>query len=162
LALEFKSGTIEVQSDKEKMMNERIIKITEEWLGEGTREGADQMVCLMSERGWNIEYGAAGIQEIEDNEMFEADWNECLDIISTKHSRARLEEVMTAAEISEEFDITDQAVRDAISRGVIAARKSGGTWLLLRSDVIARWGHKLIDASAGFAIAWLIISLIVA
>lgn len=50
-----------------------------------------------------------------------------------------LNEVVTTKEISETFGISDAAVRQAILDGNLPARKSGNTWLVLRSDADARW-----------------------
>lgn len=54
--------------------------------------------------------------------------------------RPALEDVMTTAEIAEEFGIADCTVRAAIKRNVIPARQSGSTWLVRREDAVARWG----------------------
>jgi len=50
--------------------------------------------------------------------------------------------VMTPKEIAEEYPVTTSAVYQAIRRGQVPARKSGGTWLLLREDVSNLWGAK--------------------
>jgi excisionase family DNA binding protein len=52
-------------------------------------------------------------------------------------------QVMTPKEIAEEYPVTTSAVYQAIRRGQVPARKSGGTWLLLREDVSNMWGAKL-------------------
>lgn len=53
-----------------------------------------------------------------------------------------LASVMTAGEAVEEFGLSEAAVRIACQRGSIPARKSGGTWLILRADAEARWGQR--------------------
>lgn len=50
-----------------------------------------------------------------------------------------LNDVMTAKEIAEEFGIKEDTVRDAIEHGWLIARKSFGTWLVLRKHAEARW-----------------------
>jgi excisionase family DNA binding protein len=47
--------------------------------------------------------------------------------------------VMTAAEAAREFGLSQSTVRQAINRGQVPARKSGGTWLVLRSDAEKQW-----------------------
>lgn len=54
-----------------------------------------------------------------------------------------LDAVMTAGEAQELYGLSESAVRLACQRGSIPARKSGGTWLILRADAEARWG--LVD-----------------
>lgn len=54
-----------------------------------------------------------------------------------------LASVMTASEAVETYGLSEAAVRNACKRGSIPARKSGETWLILRSDAEARWG--LVD-----------------
>lgn len=49
---------------------------------------------------------------------------------------------MTVSEIASEFKVTARVVRTAAARGWIAARKSGATWLIRRSDAAARWGNR--------------------
>lgn len=56
-----------------------------------------------------------------------------------------LESVMTAAEAAEEFGLTESSVRKAIERDTIPARKSAGTWLILRSDAEKRWSDRRIE-----------------
>lgn len=53
-----------------------------------------------------------------------------------------LEEIMTSAEVCEEFGLNESTVRKAIERDTLQARKSGGTWLILRADAEARWGNR--------------------
>lgn len=53
-----------------------------------------------------------------------------------------LNAIMTAAEVVEKFNLSESTVRVAISRDQIKARKSGGTWLLRREDVIKKWGNS--------------------
>lgn len=60
-----------------------------------------------------------------------------------------LNEVMTAGEVVEQYSLSDAAVRVAISRGQIRARKSGGTWLLRRVDVEAKWGEPEFEFDYG-------------
>ena len=55
----------------------------------------------------------------------------------------KLKLIMTPREISEEFGVTVEAVYQAVRRGTLRHRKSGGTILILRADAQARWGkHK--------------------
>ena len=50
--------------------------------------------------------------------------------------------LMTTAEIAEAYHISDRTVREAIDKGWIKARKSGGTWLIRRLDAERRWASK--------------------
>jgi excisionase family DNA binding protein len=52
--------------------------------------------------------------------------------------------MMTTSEVAETFGINDRTVREAIDKGWIKARKSGGTWLIRRQDAEARWGKKSV------------------
>jgi excisionase family DNA binding protein len=49
---------------------------------------------------------------------------------------------MTVAEVAKEYGIKPVTVRRAIYDKRIAARKSGGTWLIRHADAEARWGHR--------------------
>ncbi len=53
-----------------------------------------------------------------------------------------LHDVMTAAEAAEVYGIDHGTIRVSIHKGYITARKSGGTWLIARSDAERRWGQK--------------------
>ena len=53
-----------------------------------------------------------------------------------------LKQVMTPAEVSEEFNVSQSTVRNTIHQGRIDYRKSGAATLLRRRDVIDRWGHR--------------------
>lgn len=55
---------------------------------------------------------------------------------------AELNAVMTPGEAVEVFGLAEATVRQAINRGQIFARKSGGTWLIRRSDAEKRWGNQ--------------------
>jgi len=48
--------------------------------------------------------------------------------------------IITIAEAADITGVSVQNIRASIGRGAIPARKSGGTWLLRRADVVARWG----------------------
>ena len=50
-----------------------------------------------------------------------------------------LEQIVTAAEVSELWGVKEDTVRDACQRRQIVARKSGGTWLMLYNDAEKRW-----------------------
>lgn len=76
---------------------------------------------------------------------------EATDRVLTSHSTAgqnewffrsiseALDEVMTAGEAAELFGLAEATVRQTINRGQIPARKSGGTWLIQRSEATRRW-----------------------
>jgi len=55
-----------------------------------------------------------------------------------------LEQVMTATEIAEEFELSESTVRQSINRNEFtgAFRKSAGTWLVLRKDALEKWGKR--------------------
>lgn len=53
-----------------------------------------------------------------------------------------LECVMTAGECIEVFGLSDSTVRNAIKRGKIPGRKSGGTWIVRREDAERIWSLK--------------------
>jgi uncharacterized protein (DUF433 family) len=56
---------------------------------------------------------------------------------------------MTVTEISEEYGISPQAIREACKKEWIPARKSGSAWLIRRHVAEARWGAKDQSDSAG-------------
>jgi hypothetical protein len=56
------------------------------------------------------------------------------------YTPAELSDVITAGEARELFGLAEATVRQAINRGQIPHRKSGGTWLILRKHAEARWG----------------------
>jgi hypothetical protein len=53
-----------------------------------------------------------------------------------------LNTVTTVKEIADLYRITPQAVIDTIKTDKLPARKSGGTWLILKSDAESRWNKK--------------------
>lgn len=54
----------------------------------------------------------------------------------------KLSIVLTLAECAELYGISHDMIRVTIHRGYINARKSGGTWLILREDAEKRWGNR--------------------
>lgn len=66
----------------------------------------------------------------------------CLNHAEDKEDEETLNAIMTAGEAAEEFGLAESTVRQAINREQIVARKSGGTWLILRKHAEARWGKK--------------------
>ncbi len=52
-----------------------------------------------------------------------------------------LNEVLTSGEACEMFKLAEATVRQAINRGQIFARKSGGTWIIRRKDAVQKWGE---------------------
>lgn len=60
---------------------------------------------------------------------------------------AKLDSVMTSAEVCEAFALSESAVRKAIERDTIPARKSAGTWLIRRADAEARWGGEPVHST---------------
>lgn len=60
----------------------------------------------------------------------------------TIEAQKQLNTVMTAGEAAEEFNLSESTVRQAINREQIIARKSGGTWLILRKHAEERWGKQ--------------------
>jgi uncharacterized protein (DUF433 family) len=56
---------------------------------------------------------------------------------------------MTVTEISEEYGISPQAIREACKKEWIPARKSGSAWLIRRHVAEARWGKKSQSDSEG-------------
>jgi hypothetical protein len=56
------------------------------------------------------------------------------------YTPAELSEVMTAGEVVDVWGFAEATVRQAINRGQIFARKSGGTWLIRRKDAETKWG----------------------
>lgn len=55
---------------------------------------------------------------------------------------AQLEAVVTPKEVAELGWAKEDTVRDACQNEWINSRKSGSTWLILRSEAKARWGDK--------------------
>jgi len=58
------------------------------------------------------------------------------------HKEADPDQDMTVTEISEEYGISPQAIREACKKEWIPARKSGSAWLIRRHVAEARWGTK--------------------
>ncbi len=58
-------------------------------------------------------------------------------------------EVYTIAEVMEHYDLTRQTIQQACREKRIAARQSGITWLMRRSDVERYWAHKKREANGG-------------
>ena len=54
--------------------------------------------------------------------------------------------VTTPQEVAEIYPIKAPTVYQAIRRGRLPARKSGGTWLILRADAERLWGRRLRKA----------------
>lgn len=56
---------------------------------------------------------------------------------------ANLNDIVTPREVHDFADsVSVQAIMEACRKGYIDARKSGGTWLMRRSDAVARWGLR--------------------
>ena len=55
-----------------------------------------------------------------------------------------LDAVMTTAEVTDLYGFAEATVRQAINRGQLQARKSGGTWLVAKADVVAKWGQPTV------------------
>lgn len=53
-----------------------------------------------------------------------------------------LNDVLTLAEAAEIFDVDAGTIRVSIHKGYVAARKSGGTWLIARADAERRWSKR--------------------
>lgn len=64
------------------------------------------------------------------------------DLLPLLDKGAQLNLVTTPQEAAEQYDISADAVYQAIRRGRLEARKSGGTWLILRRDVVTLWGER--------------------
>jgi excisionase family DNA binding protein len=58
------------------------------------------------------------------------------------HSLKELDREMTVTEVAETYGVTAPVIREAASKGWVAARKSGSTWLIKRRDAEERWGTK--------------------
>lgn len=65
-------------------------------------------------------------------------WLACID-------EQDLDDIMTPAEVSMEYGVRQDTVRDACQNGWITARKSGKTWLMRRVDAEARWAKKYLS-----------------
>jgi hypothetical protein len=71
-----------------------------------------------------------------------------------------LEQVMTVAEVAEEFGLQHESVNKAIERDQIKrVRKAGGIWLILRSEAQRVWGNTS-NATRGIT-TWLVTVLAV-
>lgn len=90
-------------------------------------------------------YSTGSITTSEDDYVnpFKSELNYILSAMkSALQRRWQLEGVITAAEAAEVFNLAEATVRQAINRGQVVGRKSGGTWLVLRTDAEAHWGKK--------------------
>jgi len=63
---------------------------------------------------------------------------ETSDFVAPPEARI-LDDVLTAQEAANLYDLSESTIRVNIHRGNIPARKSGGTWLIRRSDAEKRW-----------------------
>jgi hypothetical protein len=65
----------------------------------------------------------------------------CEDATEEAEGETALESVMTASEVAEEFDLAEATVRQYLNRNnPWWARKSAGTWLVLRANAKTQWG----------------------
>jgi uncharacterized protein (DUF433 family) len=77
-------------------------------------------------------------------EQIDPDQQAALVAKAQERARARhsQDDEMTATQISQEFGVSTQTVREAAKAGWLSARKSGSTWLIRRAEAKARWGKK--------------------
>jgi hypothetical protein len=129
-------------------MSEYIIRVNEEHLGT-TKEQVERFVYLMQQKGWSISYGTDnGPHDDIDMGKFDADSDQVLDWIATDATDEdidQLNNVMTVEEIAAEYDRDAGHIRGMITSGVLTARKSGNTYLVLRRLIEARWGRVVIS-----------------
>jgi hypothetical protein len=60
----------------------------------------------------------------------------------SNESFVSLWDVVSAGEVVQLYGLQRATVSKACIRGRIAARKSGGTWLMSRHDAEKRWGKR--------------------
>lgn len=104
-------------------------------------QGYDVEIRVVPETtSWNNRsYGDEAV--IEDlNHHIERHWVDWLE--EALEPLEALREVMTVREVADEYGVEVSTIRRTCINGWILARKSGATWLMRRSDVIARWGGK--------------------
>ena len=96
-------------------------------------------------RDWADSVMANAIEEAKD-ELQEAELAQAYEDTfvtrqeSFRQTEATLNAVMTSSEVDAEFGLPEGTAKLAANRNAIAARKSAGTWLIARSDAVAKWG----------------------
>jgi excisionase family DNA binding protein len=97
-----------------------------------TEYGVADIVIENNEGSWlGVDLGDGDFDYLQDNgEYIPVTYNNILN------------DVLTAAEAAESYGLSESAVRKAIERNQIPARKSAGTWLIRRADAEKRWGKK--------------------
>jgi excisionase family DNA binding protein len=125
---------------------------------EGRRIGVQQVAECYEHLGWSIDEIAAAF-DLRLSEIYAAlsyyhahrdEIDSAIGEAETQSERLHakygsadddnLKLVMTPKEIAEEYRVTVEAVYQAVRRGSIPHRKSGGTILIRRRDAQARWG----------------------
>jgi excisionase family DNA binding protein len=97
-----------------------------------------------------LAYAADHPAEIEDeiasaesiaNSAIRSEWQIRLEqSVNLRQRHAAEDQEMTTAEVAALYGLSDATVRQAILRGALPARKSGGTWLIRARDAKDRWG----------------------
>lgn len=71
------------------------------------------------------------------------EYEQAIAYVQSRINEYELEQVMTPAEIEEEYSLADGTVRQAINRESLSARKADDrTWLVHRNDAEKRWGNR--------------------
>lgn len=125
------------------------------WMWEGAEDilieaGAEEYVKGHMEV-WLEEH--VSLEGAELKAFTEAFWSELLPQVAAeaqaeidnRTADSVLESVMTASEVADTYDIANATVRQTIARGAIRARKSGSTWLILRSDAERFWNRNAVQ-----------------
>lgn len=121
-------------------VNAGMIDWTDEQIEASIRQKADEVFETLCQMDSPVQY-------LDFNEFYTAsDARHVVELmqdkINTLRAQRELDKIMTAAEAVEEFGLSESAVRQAINRKTIPARKSGETWLILREDAEERWSKK--------------------
>jgi excisionase family DNA binding protein len=88
-----------------------------------------------------LSYYYAHVDEIEQSIRREDQDTENVPHIEDAIKELRVD-MLTVAEVAASYRINDRTVREAIHKGWLKARKSGGTWLIRRQDAHERWGEN--------------------
>jgi uncharacterized protein (DUF433 family) len=124
----------------------QLVAVLHEHAGRSIHEIAAELNLSLAEIYAALSYYHANREEIEEAIRLEdRRINESSDVVHIKADdliRGDLNLVMTPQEIAETYDVTPDAVYQAVKRDTIPYRKSGSTILIRRWDAEKRWRAK--------------------
>lgn len=73
--------------------------------------------------------------------QLQSDFANALAYCQTRHSLARLGQILTVTEAAERYELDSSTVRKACARGDIPAVRRPGGWIVLAEDAARVWGR---------------------